>query len=208
MKWVDPLSSVTPCSFSEPVADPFFIRSDRVWNKWGDSFYVVEWAAIVPRASYSSNAERFSRAFFPPLMPKDSSPDRSPFTVTCVLISTLLQLTFAQDCTLETACSDCTKESSVSVHPCSWKGNFNLSYNLGLQPVALIWNKLQSQEELVIHTNPSDKSYSQTRLTKTFLWIYQTYRQKNYVTVILYHKSKVFLMWSTWVISLPQEIFF
>lgn len=168
MEWVDPLSSVTPCSFSEPVADPFFIRSDRVWNRWGDSFYVVEWATIVPPASYSSNAERFSRGFFSPLMPKDSSPDKSPFTVTCVLISTSLELTFAQDCTLETASSDCTKESSVPVCPCSWRGNFNLSYNLGLQPVGLIWNELLSQEELVIHTIPSDKSCSQTQLTKSF----------------------------------------
>lgn len=106
--------------------------------------------------------------FFSPLMPKDSSPDKSPFTVTCVLISTSLELTFAQDCTLETACSDCTKESSVSVCPCSWKGNFNLSYNLGLQPVGLIWNELLSQEELVIHTIPSDKSCLQTQLTKSF----------------------------------------
>lgn len=42
-------------------------------------------------------------------MPKDSSPDKSPFTDTCVLISTSLELTFARDCTLEATCSDCTK---------------------------------------------------------------------------------------------------
>lgn len=149
------------------------------------------------------------KGFFSSLMPKDSSPDKSPFTVTCVLISTSLELTFAQDCTLETACSDCTKESSVSVYPCSRKGNFNLSYNLSLLPVWLIWKEPQCKEKFVIHTITSDKSYSQTLLTN---FINKVVNLPNTCTlkkmlVILDLKSGASKKMHTMVISSPPTIY-